>query len=58
MTVAWLEEQGYDVTYTDDVQTDSNPGSLLNHKVDLVSGHSEYWSSATFTASRPRAKRV
>jgi PKD repeat protein len=50
MTVAWLEEQGYNVSYTDDVQTDSNPGILLNHKVDLVSGHSEYWSAATFRA--------
>ncbi len=50
MTVAWLEEQGYNVSYTDDVATDSNPGLLLNHKVDLVSGHSEYWSAATFRA--------
>ena len=48
ITVAWLEEQGYNVSYTDDVQTDANGSSLLNHKVDLVSGHSEYWSAATF----------
>jgi PKD repeat protein len=47
-TVQWLEKQGYDVNYTDDIQTDQNPSSLLNHKVDLISGHSEYWSSATF----------
>ena len=47
-TVYWLEQQGYDVTYTDDIQTDSNPSSLLNHKIDLVSGHSEYWSSGSF----------
>jgi hypothetical protein len=48
-TVFWLEEQGYDVTYTDDIQTDSNLSSLLNHKVDLVSGHSEYWSHESFS---------
>ncbi len=48
-TVFWLEQQGYDVTYTDDVQTDSNLSSLLNHKIDLVSGHSEYWSYNSFT---------
>jgi PKD repeat protein len=47
-TVFWLEQQGYDVTYTDDIQTDSDPGSLLNHKVDLISGHSEYWSHDSF----------
>jgi PKD repeat protein len=47
-TVFWLEEQGYDVTYTDDIQTDSSAPSLLNHKVDLVSGHSEYWSYNSF----------
>jgi PKD repeat protein len=47
-TVVWLEEQGYNVTYTDDTQTDSNLPSLLNHKVDLVSGHSEYWSYNSF----------
>jgi PKD repeat protein len=46
--VQWLEEQGYDVTYTDDVQLDANPASLLNHKIVLISGHSEYWSHAAF----------
>jgi len=47
-TVFWLEQQGYDVTYTDDIQTDSNLSALLNHKIDLVSGHSEYWSYNSF----------
>ncbi len=48
LTVEWLEEQGYNVSYTDDVQTAANGSSLLGHKVDLISGHSEYWSAATF----------
>jgi hypothetical protein len=48
LTMFWLEQQGYEVTYTSDVELDSNPGELLNHKVDLVSGHSEYWSHSEF----------
>jgi len=47
-TVQWLEEQGYDVTYTDDLQLDRNPAALLTHRVIVVSGHSEYWSYAAF----------
>jgi len=47
-TVQWLEEQGYDVTYSDDIQTDQAPASLLDHKIVLISGHSEYWSAASF----------
>ena len=46
--VSWLERQGYDVTYTDDTQTDANAAALSIHKVILISGHSEYWSSASF----------
>jgi len=46
--VVWLEEQGYDVTYSDDIQTDQAPASLLNHKIVVISGHSEYWSHASF----------
>ena len=46
--VQWLEEQGYNVSYTDDIQTDENGSSLLNHQIDLISGHSEYWSAATY----------
>ncbi|HEX4752855.1 MAG TPA: PKD domain-containing protein [Solirubrobacterales bacterium] len=42
--VEWLEKEGYDVAYTDDTSVDANPGQLLNHKTDLISGHDEYWS--------------
>jgi PKD repeat protein len=48
LTVQWLEEQGYDVTYTDDLQLDRNPAALLTHRAILISGHSEYWSYAAF----------
>jgi PKD repeat protein len=46
--VQWLEQQGYNVSYSDDIQTDQSGSSLLGHKIDLISGHSEYWSSPTF----------
>jgi PKD repeat protein len=46
----WLERQGYDVAYTDDVQVHSHPGELLNHDVDVLAGHSEYWSEEEFKA--------
>jgi YD repeat-containing protein len=44
----WLEKQGYDVAYTDDVQLQNHPEELLNHRVDVISGHSEYWSEGQF----------
>lgn len=42
----WLEKQGYDVTYSTDVDTDSRPSLLLNHRLFLAAGHDEYWSTA------------
>ena len=47
-TVQWLERQGYDVSYTDDVQAHLNPNELLEHKVLVIPGHSEYWSREQF----------
>ena len=44
--VRFLERNGYDVAYQTDVDTDQNPSSLLGHKLDIVSGHDEYWSKA------------
>ena len=46
--VEWLEQQGYDVTYTDDVAVRLQPAALRNHKALVVSGHSEYWSLEEF----------
>jgi hypothetical protein len=42
--VYWLEQQGYNVAYTTDVDTDSNVPALTNHKAFLSVGHDEYWS--------------
>ncbi len=47
--VRWLEAQGYDVTYSNTLDThrSGEPGAhnkLLDHRVFLSSGHDEYWS--------------
>ena len=44
--VRWLERNGYDVSYTTDVDSDRRGGELLNKKVFISSGHDEYWSAA------------
>jgi hypothetical protein len=44
--VRWLESNGYNVSYTTDVDTDRFGNELLEHKVFLSVGHDEYWSGA------------
>ena len=40
----FLEREGYDVSYTSNVDVHANPALLLNHKAFLSVGHDEYWS--------------
>jgi hypothetical protein len=40
----FLEQNGYDVSYTTDVDTDRFGSLIRNHKVFLSVGHDEYWS--------------
>ena len=47
--VYWMESQGYDVSYTTDVDTDQNVGPLTNHRAFLSVGHDEYWSNGMRT---------
>ncbi len=42
--IRWLEHNGYDVTYTTDVDAARNGSLILNHKVYMSVGHDEYWS--------------
>ncbi|MGK2958802.1 MAG: N,N-dimethylformamidase beta subunit family domain-containing protein [Acidimicrobiales bacterium] len=42
--VRWLEEHGYDVSYTSGIDTARRGSELLEHKVFLSVGHDEYWS--------------
>jgi Domain of unknown function (DUF4082)/Fibronectin type III domain/Bacterial Ig domain len=40
----WLEENGYNVSYTSESEVDHNGALLKNHKLFVSSGHDEYWS--------------
>lgn len=40
----WLERNGYDVTYSTDIDTHSRPDFWKGHKAWLSVGHDEYWS--------------
>jgi N,N-dimethylformamidase beta subunit-like protein/ASPM-SPD-2-Hydin domain-containing protein/centrosomal CEP192-like protein/HYDIN/CFA65/VesB family protein len=42
----WAEKNGFDMTYTTDVDTDLNTNPLTNHKAFFSVGHDEYWSKA------------
>src|SRR5205814_10603998 len=42
----WLEQQGYDVSYTTGVDTDRRGALLQTHRVFMSVGHDEYWSGA------------
>lgn len=44
--VRFLEREGYDVSYQTDIETDANPGSLLQHRLVMDAGHDEYWTQA------------
>jgi N,N-dimethylformamidase beta subunit-like, C-terminal len=53
--VRFLEREGYDLSYQTDADTDADPGSLLRHRLVVVSGHDEYWSKTmrdAFDAAR------
>jgi len=48
--IRFLEENGYNVSYTSQADLDQNPALLQNHKLFVSSGHDEYWSGAERTA--------
>jgi hypothetical protein len=57
----FLEREGYDVSYTTDVDTDRNPGELRRHRLVISSGHDEYWSKGmrdAFEAARSRGTNL
>jgi hypothetical protein len=43
--VRFLESRGYDVSYTTDVDVDRDPAQLQHHRLVIVDGHGEYWTS-------------
>ena len=42
--IYFLEQNGYDVSYIAEADTDRSGSLLLNHKLFISSGHDEYWS--------------
>jgi hypothetical protein len=44
--VRFLEREGADVSYQTDLDTDRDAGSLLRHRLVMVAGHDEYWTTA------------
>ncbi len=48
----WLERQGYDVAYSDDLHAHSTPESLLGHRAIVLGAHDEYWSGGQFEATK------
>lgn len=42
--IRFLERNGIDVAYQTNVDTDRDPGSLLQHRLVFPIGHDEYWS--------------
>ncbi|UWZ85850.1 choice-of-anchor D domain-containing protein [Occallatibacter riparius] len=47
--VYWMESQGYNISYSTDVDTDQGTAPITNHKAFLSVGHDEYWSRAMRT---------
>ena len=43
--IRYLESNGYDVSYQTDFDTHRDPTSLLRHRLIVVNGHDEYWTS-------------
>lgn len=44
--VRWMEKQGYDVSYSTDIDTHLAPSQLLIHKAFIIVFHDEYCSTA------------
>ena len=44
--IRFLERNGYDISYTTDIDTDRRGGLIQNHQTFLSVGHDEYWSGA------------
>ena len=49
--LAWLESEGYDVTYSTNIDTHKDPGRLRDFKGFISPAHDEYWTDEMFTAA-------
>ncbi len=46
----WLERNGYNVTYSTNIETHVDPSRLLDFKGFISPAHDEYWTGEMFTA--------
>ena len=49
--VRWLEREGYDVTYSTNIDTHANGQRLLNYKGFISPPHDEFWSKTMYDAA-------
>jgi hypothetical protein len=42
--IQWMEQNGYDVTYTTGLDAARNGSLIKNHRLYVTAGHDEYWS--------------
>jgi len=49
--IRWMERNGYDVSYSTNIDTHANGQRLLNSRAFLSVGHDEYWSKAMYDAA-------
>ncbi len=55
--VAWLEGEGYDVSYSTNVDTHTNPARLRDFEAFISPSHDEYWTGDMFTAAETARDR-
>ena len=53
--IRFIERNGYDASYTSQIDADANAALLRNHQLIISSGHDEYWSARSARTSRRRA---
>jgi hypothetical protein len=47
--IRWLERNGYDISYTTNVDIDRRGNLVQQHKIFLSVGHDEYWSAQQYS---------
>ena len=44
--IRWMESQGFNVSYSTNVDTSNNAAAIVQHKAYVTAGHNEYWTSS------------
>lgn len=50
LLIRWMEKMGYNVAYCTDVDNATNGALMLNHRINVVNGHDEYWPASLRTS--------